>query len=220
VYRRNGDRNVMDLQRLESAGGLPPRGRVRARQDALPSEPRWRSLLSSIRAVQMELKRRAPERPIGLSGNPAAPESAIVVAELRLGRRLPTSYRQFLAFSDGWPRFFENADLFGTGDIGRHPLDAATQRALSKDRLLPFGADRNGTSLFAFDTSVRLGDGELPVVAWVGGLGLDCRCFSSFLATVLQLCRAELAALGNEADGPEGSSLGRAVSPLNLIAAG
>lgn len=217
MYRRNSDRNTRDLQQLESAGGLPPRGRVRAREDALPTEPRWRSLLSSIRAVQMELKRRAPERPIGLSGNPAAPESAIVVAELRLGRRLPTSYREFLAFSDGWPRFFENADLLGTGDIGRHPLDAATERALSKDRLLPFGADRNGTSLFAFDTSVRLGDGELPVVAWVGGLGLDCRCFSSFLATVLQLCRAELAALGSEADGPEG---GRLVSPLNLIAAG
>jgi hypothetical protein len=210
----------MDPQRLESAGGPTPRGRVRAREDGLPSEPRWRSLLSSIRAVQMELKRRAPERPIGLSGNPAAPESAIVVAELRLGRRLPTSYREFLRFSDGWPRFFENADLLGTGDIGRHPLDAATERALSKDRLLPFGADRNGTSLFAFDTSVRLGDGELPVVAWVGGLGLDCRCFSSFLATVLQLCRAELAALGIEADGPEGSAQARGVSPLNLIAAG
>jgi hypothetical protein len=211
----------MDLERLESAGDVPARGRLRAREDALPSEPRWRSLLSSIRAVQMELKRRAPERPIGLSGNPSAPESAIVVAELRLGRRLPTSYREFLAFSDGWPRFFENADLLGTGDIGRHPLDAATARALSKDRLLPFGADRSGTSLFAFDTSVRLRDGELPVVAWVGGLGLDCRCFSSFLATVLQLCRAELAALGPlEAVGPAGTGPGRELSALNLVAAG
>ncbi|HKO94583.1 MAG TPA: SMI1/KNR4 family protein, partial [Polyangiaceae bacterium] len=203
------------------AGGSPPRGRVRAREDAAPTEPRWRTLLSSIRAVQMELKRRAPERPIGLSGNPAAPESAIVVAELRLGRRLPTSYREFLLFSDGWPRFFENADLLGTGDIGRHPLDAAAARALSKDRLLPFGADRSGTALFAFDTSVRLGDGELPVVAWVGGLGLDCRCFSSFLATVLQLCRAELASLGpQEAHGPEGLGVRAGLTPLNLGATG
>jgi hypothetical protein len=47
--------------------------------------------------------------------------------------------------------------------------------------------------LFSFETSLRLGDGELPVVAWVGGLGIDCRCFTSFLATVLQLCRAEMA---------------------------
>jgi len=155
-------------------------------------EPRWRVLLSSIRAIQMELKRRSPERSIGLSGNPAAPESAILVAELRLGRRLPPSYREFLAFSDGWPRFFEHADLLGTGELGRYPLDSVADRAVANARLLPFGADKAGTSLFAFDTSIRLGDGELPVVAWMGGLGLDCRCFSSFLATVLQLCRAEL----------------------------
>jgi hypothetical protein len=158
-------------------------------------------LLSSIRALQMELKRRVPERTIGLSGNPAAPESAIVVAELRLGRRLPPSYREFLAFSDGWPRFFENADLLGTGDIGRIPLGASQERAMAGGRLLPFGADRAGTSFFAFDTRVRPGDGELPVVAWVGGLGLDCRCFTSFLATVLQLCRAELAT-AKANDGP------------------
>lgn len=156
-------------------------------------EPRWRALLSSIRALQMELKRSVPGRTIGLSGNPAAPESAIVVAELRLGRRLPPSYREFLAFSDGWPRFFENADLLGTGDIGRVPMAAVQERAMAGGRLLPFGADRAGTSFFAFDTRVRRADGELPVVAWVGGLGVDCRCFTSFLATVLQLCRAELA---------------------------
>jgi hypothetical protein len=183
-----------------SAGraGSPATGR-----EALGVEPRWRVLLSSIRAIQMELKRRSPERSIGLSGNPAAPESAIVVAELRLGRRLPPSYREFLAFSDGWPRFFEHADLLGTGELGRYPLDSVADRAVANERLLPFGADKAGTSLFAFDTSVRLGDGELPVVAWVGGLGVDCRCFTSFLATVLQLCRAELAtAKALEAGGP------------------
>ena len=176
------------------------------KQHLTAGEPRWRVLLSSIRAVQMELKRRAPERPIGLSGNPAAPESALVVAELRLGRRLPPSYREFLAFSDGWPRFFENADLLGTGEIGRHPPSGA-ERSAGQERLLPFGADKSGTSLFAFDTSVRLGDGELPVVAWVGGLGIDCRCFTSFLATVLQLCRAELS---TEKALEAGGSLGKA----------
>jgi SMI1/KNR4 family protein SUKH-1 len=144
----------------------------------------------------MELKRHQPLSQIGLAGNPAAPESAIVVTELRLGRRLPPSYREFLAFSDGWPCFFANASLLGTASIGRpEQLDAASERLLAGGRLLPFGADRAGTSLFAFDTSVRLADGELTVVAWVGGLGLDCRCFTSFLATVLQLCRAELAAV-------------------------
>jgi hypothetical protein len=152
---------------------------------------RWSSLLSSIRTIQMELKRRDPGAAIGLSGNPSAPESAILVAELRLGRRLPPSYREFLAFSDGWTNFFNGASLLGTGEIGR-TSSASHERLLARGRLLPFGADRSGASLFAFDTSVRLADGELGVVSWVGGLGLDCRCFTSFLATVLQLCRAEL----------------------------
>lgn len=167
---------------------------VATKNEASSPEPRWRSLLGSVRTVQMELKRLLPERPIGLAGNPAAPESALRVAELRLGRKLPPSYREFLAFSDGWPSFFESASLLGTGELGRPgAVDAANERLLQGGRLLPFGANRAGTSLFAFDTSVRLRDGELPVIAWVGGLGIDCRCFTSFLATVLQLCRAELA---------------------------
>lgn len=165
----------------------------RARRSASSGEPRWQALLTSIRSIQMELKRREPRREIGLSGNPSAPESAIVVTELRLGRKLPPSYRDFLAFSDGWTSFFNGASLLGTGDLGRPGLlDASHGRLLERGRLLPFGADRSGASLFAFDTSMRLGDGELSVVAWVGGLGIDCRCFTSFLATVLQLCRAEL----------------------------
>jgi hypothetical protein len=161
-----------------------------------PGEPRWRALIGSIRALRMEVKRLAPERSIGLAGNPAAPESAIRVAELRLGRQLPPSYREFLSFSDGWSSFFESADLLGTGEIGRYPSTVLRHDSRHLPaHLLAFGADRNGTSLFAFDTSVRSVDGELPVIAWVGGLGLDCRCFTSFLAMALQICRAELATL-------------------------
>lgn len=143
----------------------------------------------------MELKRSDPRRAVGLAGNPAAPESALVVAELRLGRKLPPSYREFLAFCDGWPNFFEATTLLGTGDIGRRSCDAAAARMLPERCLLPFGVDARGACLFAFDTRVRLADGELPVVAWMGGLGIDCRCFTGFLATVLQLCRAELVQL-------------------------
>jgi hypothetical protein len=180
----------------ERGGGGAMADNERARPSTSQAEPRWQSLLSSIRSIQMELKRREPSREIGLAGNPSAPESAIVVTELRLGRKLPPSYREFLAFSDGWTNFFNGASLLGTGDLGRPGLlDASHGRLLQRGRLLPFGADRTGASLFAFDTSVRLGDGELSVVAWVGGLGIDCRCFTSFLATVLQLCRAELSAV-------------------------
>ena len=180
------------MQRERGSSGATA-GNERAHGSSGRAEPRWQSLLTSIRAIQMELKRREPAREIGLSGNPSAPESAIVVTELRLGRKLPPSYREFLAFSDGWSSFFNGASLLGTGDLGRPGLlDASHGRLLQRGRLLPFGVDRSGASLFAFDTSMRLGDGELSVVAWVGGLGIDCRCFTSFLATVLQLCRAEL----------------------------
>lgn len=168
------------------------RGISGTKTQASDAAPRWMTLLGSIRALQMELKRREPECAIGLSGNPSAPESAIVVTELRLGRKLPPSYREFLAFSDGWTSFFNGASLLGTGEIGRTGALEAHAHLLARGRLLPFGVDRAGASLFAFDTSVRLADGELGVVAWVGGLGIDCRCFTSFLATVLQLCRAEL----------------------------
>jgi hypothetical protein len=169
--------------------------------DASEEEPRWRSLLGRIRALQMELKRELPNRRVGLAGNPAAPENAIVVAEIRLGRKLPPSYRQFLAFCDGWPDFFEDASLLGTRDIGRQtpaPPPSATggqpaSRRNPSGGWVPFGVDRNGMTLFAFDTSASSSDGELPVVAWLGGLGLNCTCFTAFLATVLQLCRAELA---------------------------
>ena len=167
-------------------------GIERTARGAGTAEPRWQTLIGSIRAIQMELKRRDPQRCIGLSGNPSAPESAIAVAEMRLGRKLPPSYRDFLGFSDGWSNFFNGASLLGTSDIGRAPLDPSHEQLLARGRLLAFGADRTGSTLFAFDTSVRQADGELSVVAWVGGLGIDCRCFTSFLATILQLCRAEL----------------------------
>lgn len=157
------------------------------------ARPSWRELVMRVRAVQMELKRDDPGRAVGLAGNPAAPESALIVAELRLGRQLPPSYREFLAFCDGWPNFFDGASLLGTGEIGRRGCEVAAARMLPERCLLPFGSDSRGACLFAFDTRVRLSDGELPVVAWMGGLGIDCRCFTGFLATLLQLCRAELA---------------------------
>ncbi|MFD7560472.1 SMI1/KNR4 family protein, partial [Streptomyces sp. NPDC059835] len=64
-------------------------------------------------------------------GRPAADEAAIRAAETRLGRRLPASYRAFLAVSDGW--FVEQMagvrELGGTTDIDwfRDPFDMAAQ---------------------------------------------------------------------------------------------
>ncbi|MFH0172775.1 SMI1/KNR4 family protein [Streptomyces cacaoi] len=49
-------------------------------------------------------------------GRPGAQESAIAAAEERLGRRLPTSYREFLAVSDGW-QVDETAGVYRLGGV-------------------------------------------------------------------------------------------------------
>ncbi|MEU5633157.1 SMI1/KNR4 family protein [Streptomyces rishiriensis] len=60
-------------------------------------------------------------------GRPGADESAIVAAEERLGRRLPPSYREFLAVSDGW-HVEQTAGIYqlgGAADVDwfRDPFD-------------------------------------------------------------------------------------------------
>jgi hypothetical protein len=62
-----------------------------------------------------------------LLGRPGADGAAIAAAEERLGRRLPPSYREFLAVSDGW-HVEQTAGVYqlgGAADIGwfRDPFD-------------------------------------------------------------------------------------------------
>ncbi|MGW2051864.1 SMI1/KNR4 family protein [Streptomyces sp. NPDC001858] len=49
-------------------------------------------------------------------GRPGAEESAIAAAEERLGRRLPASYREFLAVSDGW-QVDQTAGVYQLGGV-------------------------------------------------------------------------------------------------------
>lgn len=60
-------------------------------------------------------------------GRPGADEAAIAAAEERLGRRLPPSYREFLAVSDGWhvDQMAGVYQLGGVADIDwfRDPFD-------------------------------------------------------------------------------------------------
>lgn len=175
-----------------------------------PEQSRWRNLVGRIRGLQIELRRTGKGQAFGLAGNPGAPASALRIAEMRLALKLPPSYRQFLLFSDGWPSFFEGADLLGTADVGRPScLDPALQAQGTQpnpllsipgyEHLLPFGASKDGKTLFAFDTRPPRAQGEMPVVAWIGGLGLKLPNFTEFLALVLQLCRTQSAALLQEA---------------------
>lgn len=56
----------------------------------------------------------------------AAGEDEIAGAERRLGFALDSQYRQFLRFANGWRRFYQAVDLFGTPNLlGGSPMDAA-----------------------------------------------------------------------------------------------
>lgn len=180
------------------------------------------SLLNQIRQCQTEIMRHAPFRDIGLVPNPRASEQALLAAESRLGFALPNSYRAFLSQHDGWPRFFEGATLLGTANIGLRSYDdlvhavfdaaetplpelapPSSFRLRRRPPLVPFGADLQGTTVFAFNTAVRAADGEFEVVAWVNELGLRRETFTGFLESVLELCEAELQQYSGQVSAPE-----------------
>jgi len=169
----------------------------------------WIELVSGIRTLHTELLRAAPHRDLGLVPNPAASETAVASVEERIGLPLPPSYRAFLLRNDGWPRFFEGATLLGTANLGKRmyedlaravfeaaetpvphlgPLSRVVRRPI-----IPFGADLDGTTLFAFNPAVARADGEYEVVAWVNEIGVRRESFEDFLEFVLDMSEAELA---------------------------
>ncbi len=165
-------------------------------------------LLDAIRDAQAEILRAMPYRDFGLTPSAGASEGAIRVAEERLGRRLPPSYRAFLARHDGWPRFYDGATLLGTANLGRRmyeDLARATFDAAEtpepdlgppsrfKPRvLIPFGIDMQATTLFVFNPAVCDAQGEYEVIAWINELGIRRSSFQSFLEMILELCQSEL----------------------------
>jgi hypothetical protein len=177
----------------------------------------WQNALSEIRKVQTELLRLAPYRDAGLVPNPGATSDAVERAERRVGRRLPPSYRAFLARHDGWPRFFDGAALLGTRELGKSSyadlahaaLDAAEVDIRSgappsvrvagyPGQAIPFGIDPAGTTLFAFDPATVNADGEMGVVAWIQEIGIRRASFTDFLAMVLEFCAADHDALEHQ----------------------
>ena len=168
-------------------------------------------LLITIRETHTEISWLQPFRDLGLIPNPAASESAIVRAEQRLGRALPPSYRAFLALHDGWPRFFEGASLLGTANLGHRQYEDLARAAFEAAEtpipdlgpptrprarnLIPFGADLEGTTLFAFNPAVVDADGECEVIAWVNELGVRQPSFGAFLEWIWDMGQQDLAGL-------------------------
>jgi hypothetical protein len=168
-------------------------------------------LLITIRELHTEISWLQPFRDLGLIPNPAASKLAIQKAEERVGRPLPPSYRAFLERHDGWPRFFDGASLLGTANIGLRKYEDLARAAFEAAEtpipdlgpptrpraraLLPFGADLEGTTLFAFNPAVVGPDGEYEVIAWVNEIGIRQPSFAAFLEFILELGRQEVAGL-------------------------
>ncbi len=165
-------------------------------------------LLTRIKELHTEILRNAPYRDISLVPNPGASRSAIDAVEQRISRRLPPSYREFLAVHDGWPRFFEGATLLGTANLGKRLYEDMARAAFeaaetpvphlappsraARPPIVPFGMDVQGTTLFAFNPSVTRGDGECEVIAWVNEIGIRRDTFTGFLEFVVDMCESEV----------------------------
>ena len=168
-------------------------------------------LLIRIRETHTEISWLQPFRDLGLIPNPAASEVALRRAERRLKRRLPPSYRAFLALHDGWPRFFDGASLLGTANLGHRKYEDLARAAFEAAEtpvpelgpprrprarnLIPFGADLEGTTLFAFNPVVVQPDGEYEVIAWVNELGVRHQSFGAFLDWILEMGDQDLSDL-------------------------
>jgi hypothetical protein len=168
-------------------------------------------LLLTIREMHTELLRLQPFRDLGLIPNPAASEVALTRAEERLGRPLPPSYRAFLRLHDGWPRFFDGASLLGTANLGHRQYEDLARAAFEAAEtpipdlgpptrprartLIPFGADLEGTTLFAFNPAAVGPDGEYEVIAWVNEIGVRQSSFPEFLGWILDLAEQDHADL-------------------------
>jgi SMI1 / KNR4 family (SUKH-1) len=170
--------------------------------------PKFSTLLQRISAIQTEILGLAPYRDVGLVPNRGASALAIRAVEERIQRRLPPSYREFLGLHDGWPRFFEGATLLGSANLGKRMYEDMARAVFEaaetpvphlappshakRPRIIPFGIDLQGTTMFAFNPSVTRADGECEVIAWVNEIGVRRDSFSGFLEFVVEMCEAEL----------------------------
>jgi hypothetical protein len=171
----------------------------------------WRDRIWQIRNLKMDLAKVDPTVGPAIAPHPGATPRAIVAVERRIRRRLPPSYRAFLAEHDGWPLFFQGATLLGTHELarGNHaelaeaafgayetPLPELGPPARPKGdvaQMIPFGLDPHANLLFAFNPAVLRPDGEMEVILWVNGLGERRESFTQLLDFVLDMLQADLA---------------------------
>jgi hypothetical protein len=60
--------------------------------------------------------------------------------------------------------------------------------------MIPFAADAEATTLFAFDPNSRTASGECEVIAWINEVGVRAPSFSDFLELLIELAESEVEA--------------------------
>ena len=150
-----------------------------------------------------------------------ASEQEIADAEKRLGFRLPEQYRSFLLYANGWRCFYQDVNIFGTGELLGGELHEQAEELLevAKEVLPPLEYDLDcffpiAASMTQIDLFVigKVGSPWEGQVIWIAGDIIDES--PSFLDSfrTLVACNKEQAEEYAEEHGIEGEP--RFVVPL------
>ncbi|APC36210.1 cell wall assembly protein [Nocardiopsis dassonvillei] len=187
---RSGPETFMGLAVSPEGGDAP----------ALPvTVEEWRTYLTEYSADMLRVAEAegeevgGEERTSSWFGNEGAPEERIAAVEERLGRRLPPSYRSFLAASDGWGRM--GAFVYGMSSTAELEWDSlANMIGLDEEDLEDEDEGLVGPLMcVAYDTDAQFWfldagdvspDGEWAAYIWASwypGLGDRHRSFASLV---------------------------------------
>ena len=111
-----------------------------------------------------------------------ASEQEIADAEKRLGFRLPEQYRSFLQYANGWQYFYQDVNIFGTGELLAGELHDQAEELLevAKEVLPPLDYDLDcffpiAASMTQIDLFVigKVGSPWEGQVIWIAGDIID-----------------------------------------------
>lgn len=136
----------------------------------------------------------------------AATPEEIADAEARLGLQFDPGYRDFLAYANGWPSFFQSVDLLGIGELvggprvalARELLDAIEPAVLTKAGLqgiplIPIASSVVDSDLFVMPIADGL---QGPRVVWLAGYEVDhFATFEEYVLAMIEYNARELAVL-------------------------
>jgi hypothetical protein len=161
------------------------------------------SLLGEIRALKLDLARLDPRAGMPVLPPGGATTAGLLAAERKLGRALPSAYRELLAIHDGFPQLYQGASLLSTSqlvrgsfvDIARMTIDLdgeprSSDSRLRRPTLVPFGIDSSAETIFAFDREAP--GPELGVLIWVNEIGVRLDGFDAFLDFVTEMLQADV----------------------------